>query len=154
MAFFTFILFFSLLVFLFSQACSANASESKTSTFIVHTNNFTRPTHLATQDEWYASMLKSVSVSSKSNLDPPNRILYTYKNVFHGFAAKSTAQEAQNITKIPGVFGLYNDSIAELHTSRSPSFMGLNTQFGILPDTNMGEGIIIGLVDTGIWPES
>ncbi|KAJ8650646.1 hypothetical protein MRB53_003669 [Persea americana] len=99
-------------------------------------------------------MLKSVSVSSKSNLDPPNRILYTYKNVFHGFAAKSTAQEAQNITKIPGVFGLYNDSIAELHTSRSPSFMGLNTQFGILPDTNMGEGIIIGLVDTGIWPES
>ncbi|KAJ8650607.1 hypothetical protein MRB53_003630 [Persea americana] len=100
-------------------------------------------------------MLKSVSVSSKSNPNPPeDRILYTYKNIFHGFASKLTAQESQRITKIPGVIGLHKDSIAQLHVTRSPGFLGLNTESGLWPDTNMGDGIIIGLVDTGIWPES
>lgn len=154
MALYSFIIFFSLHVFLFSKKISSAESESKTSTFIIHTNNFTRPPQLATQDEWYASMLKSVSISSESNPYLLGRILYTYDTIFHGFAAKLTAQEAQNISKIPGVIGLYKDSIIELHTTRSTSFLGLNTEFGLWPDTNMGDGIIIGLVDTGIWPES
>ncbi|KAL6856175.1 hypothetical protein ACP4OV_018977 [Aristida adscensionis] len=33
-------------------------------------------------------------------------------------------------------------------------FLGLDKDFGIWPDTNFCDGVIIGFVDSGIWPES
>lgn len=39
-----------------------------------------------------------------------------------------------------------------LQTTHSPNFLGLHQNFGLWKDSNYGEGVIIGIVDTGIFP--
>ena len=41
----------------------------------------------------------------------------------------------------------------ELHTTRSPQFLGLRNQRGLWSDSDYGFDVIIGLLDTEIWPE-
>ncbi|EEF52380.1 conserved hypothetical protein [Ricinus communis] len=38
--------------------------------------------------------------------------------------------------------------------SASPKFLGLNHKYGLSPTTSYGEGVTIGILDTGIWLES
>ncbi|XP_058106442.1 subtilisin-like protease SBT1.8 [Magnolia sinica] len=147
---FTFYLLLLLLSPLSSSATATPPSEPEPKmAYIIHTDNYTRPPQFTTQDNWYTSMLESVV---ESNSIPS--ILYTYDVVLHGFAAKLSAQEARNVENIHGVIGVYQDRKMQLHTTRSPDFLGLSKNSGLWPETNFGDGVIIGLVDTGIWPES
>ncbi|XAR73313.1 Tripeptidyl-peptidase II [Bertholletia excelsa] len=130
---------------------------SRGSSYIIHTDQQAWPPQFSNQDDWYASLITSLA-----DEDDDERkflygtcILYTYDEVFHGFAASLTNQEAKKFTNMPGVVGLYRDRVRfNLQTTRSPGFLGLNENYGLWPDTNFGENIIIGLVDSGIWPES
>ncbi|GJN32830.1 hypothetical protein PR202_gb21366 [Eleusine coracana subsp. coracana] len=82
------------------------------------------------------------------------RILYTYDTVMHGFAVQLTGDEAQRMSSSAGVTGVYEDRVIHTHTTRSPGFLGLDPGFGAWEDADFGDGVIIGFVDTGIWPES
>lgn len=56
--------------------------------------------------------------------------------------------------KSHGILAVYPDYILHLHTTRSPSFLGLDRPNS--PLTNLshdGSDTIIGILDTGIWPE-
>ncbi|GJN11316.1 hypothetical protein PR202_ga29497 [Eleusine coracana subsp. coracana] len=82
------------------------------------------------------------------------RILYTYDTVVHGFAVQLTGDEAQLMSTSAGVIGVYKNRLIRCLTTRTPSFLGLDPGFGAWNDTDFGDGVIIGFVDTGIWPES
>ena len=78
--------------------------------------------------------------------------LYNYGYVFNGFAAELTPAQAQKLAQQPGVLAVTKDEIRQVDTSSTPSFLGLNAPGGIWTSSK-GENVIIGIVDTGAWPE-
>ncbi|KAM2294770.1 hypothetical protein ACFX1S_034646 [Malus domestica] len=83
-------------------------------------------------------------------------ILYNYKHGFSGFAAVLTPCQAKLIADSPGVVHVIPNRILNLHTTRSWNFLEVNSHIrnGILSKSQSGIGSIIGIMDTGIWPES
>ncbi|KAJ1388900.1 Peptidase S8/S53 domain [Sesbania bispinosa] len=83
--------------------------------------------------------------------------IYSYKHAFRGFAAKLTEEQASQISKMPGVVSVFPNSKRKLHTTHSWDFMGLlddQTMETLGYSIKNQENIIIGFIDTGIWPES
>ncbi|MQM05444.1 hypothetical protein Taro_038253 [Colocasia esculenta] len=83
-------------------------------------------------------------------------ILYSYKHGFSGFAATLTESQVKHIADFPGVVNVIPNHILHLHTTRSWDFLQLDPMpiNGLLSKSRSGEGSIIGLLDTGVWPES
>lgn len=98
-------------------------------------------------ESWYQSFLP-VSISHQQR-----RIIYTYKNVVSGFAAKLTAGEAKAMEEKGGLVSVRPQKILPLHTTHSPNFLGLYQNLGLWRDSNYGKGVIIGVLDTGITPD-
>ncbi|KAJ1291586.1 hypothetical protein BS78_02G326900 [Paspalum vaginatum] len=121
------------------------------STYIVHANHLEKPLHFATLEHWYHSLVAAHSPPHPTNT---SRILYTYDTVMHGFAVQLTGDEARSMSGAPGVAGVYEDRLFYPQTTRSPGFMGLDPKSGAWNETNFGDGVVIGFIDTGIWPES
>ncbi|URD92082.1 Subtilase family [Musa troglodytarum] len=87
-------------------------------------------------------------------------IVYSYKHGFSGFAAMLTESQADQIAELPEVISVNPSRSVPLHTTRSWDYLGLGYEqpqpTGLLRRGNFGDGIIIGVVDSGkrIWPES
>ena len=86
------------------------------------------------------------------------RKLYSYHFSYNGFAAKLTAAQAALLAKLPGVAAVSLDAVVTIDTASTPAFLGLDAPGGLweqLGGTGLaGDGVIIGVIDTGIWPES
>ncbi|CAL5198117.1 unnamed protein product [Lathyrus oleraceus] len=85
-------------------------------------------------------------------------MIYSYNKYINGFAAMLDEDEAKEIAKHPNVVSLFLNKRYELHTTRSWEFLGLE-RGGVYPTDSvwkktLGEDIIIGNLDTGVWPES
>ncbi|GAB3655925.1 hypothetical protein GCM10028833_31020 [Glycomyces tarimensis] len=82
-----------------------------------------------------------------------------YDTVFAGFAAQLTAAEAEQLAQSDKVVSVAPDEIRHLTTSTTPEFLDLtgrkgawNRYFG--DPEKAGEGVIVGVIDSGIWPEN
>ncbi|XP_059290249.1 subtilisin-like protease 4 [Lycium ferocissimum] len=71
----------------------------------------------------------------------------------HCFAARLTALEVKEIEKIHGFVSAQPQRILSLHTTHIPSFLGLQQNMGVWKDSNYGKGVIIGVIDIGIFPD-
>jgi subtilisin family serine protease len=84
--------------------------------------------------------------------------LYDYTYSFNGFAAKLSLDQANKLAGVAGVQAVTPDQLQTVDTSSTPSFLGLDAPGGLWDQLggfkSAGEGIIIGVVDSGIWPES
>ena len=80
--------------------------------------------------------------------------LYSYGYVFNGFAAELTQAQAAALAQVPGVAAVTKDEARKLDTSSTPGFLGLTNEQGFIRShQGTGEDVIIGIVDSGIWPE-
>ncbi|KAL0730792.1 hypothetical protein Bca4012_026886 [Brassica carinata] len=91
-----------------------------------------------------------------SEEDAHGSMVYSYRHGFSGFAAKLTKSQAKKIADLPEVVHVIPDSFYKLKTTRTWDYLGLSASSpkNLLNETNMGEQIIIGIIDTGVWPES
>nr|XP_010919429.2 cucumisin [Elaeis guineensis] len=79
-------------------------------------------------------------------------LVYSYGRSFNGFAARLTDKEAAGIQEMDGVVSVLPNTMLELHTTKSWDFMGLTIGRNLRRPTKAD--VIVGLLDTGIWPES
>lgn len=86
------------------------------------------------------------------------QVTHEYKVVFNGFAALLTDAEVRALKKNAGVANIAADSVLQLDTNYTPSFLGLDAPGGIWQQLGgqgaAGEDVVIGIVDSGIWPEN
>ncbi|KAM7491301.1 hypothetical protein LguiA_034222 [Lonicera macranthoides] len=78
------------------------------------------------------------------------RMVHCYRHVLSGFAARLTPEEVESMAKKDGFVSAAPEKVYFLHTSRSPTFLGLQQNTGLWGDSNQGRGMIIGVLDTGI----
>lgn len=87
-----------------------------------------------------------------------------YVYAFDGFSAELTSAQAAKLAAQPDVLAVTPDALVESTTTSTPSFLGLEAPGGVWeqlggPDgstkaSGAGEDIVIGVIDSGIWPDS
>ncbi|MCI22185.1 cucumisin-like, partial [Trifolium medium] len=81
----------------------------------------------------------------------PKSIIQYYKRSFGGFVANLTKEEAYKMAGLDGVVTVFPNKERHLLTTKSWSFIGMTEYI----ERNYYESdIVIGVIDTGIWPES
>ena len=100
----------------------------------------------------YMAHLASKHTAAMSSVGA-NKKLYSYGYVFNGFAAEMTDAQAQKLAQMPGVLAVTKDEIRKMDTASTPAFLGLTGASGFWATKAKGEGVVIGIVDSGIWPE-
>lgn len=141
-----------------SSAVEKNANNLGMQTFIVRIHTSLKPSTFADVDEWYESTLGSVGFNpNQQGGAKSSYFLHVYRTVFHGFSARLTPEQAKLLKAQPGVIGVLPDQIRHVETTRSPGFLGLDSYHnpkGLLRESDLGSNVVIGMIDTGIWPES
>ncbi|XVE73957.1 hypothetical protein DITRI_Ditri11bG0160000 [Diplodiscus trichospermus] len=112
---------------------------------------------LVNSKPWYEAVLDSVAaVSSQEEQEletTPPELLYSYETAFSGFAAKLSAKQLESLKKIDGFVSAIPNKVLSLHTTHTPQFLGLPGSRELWRPSNLQSDMIIGVVDTGIWPE-
>ena len=79
---------------------------------------------------------------------------YDYSVTINGFAAKLSGSEAARLKRQPGVISVELDKKYQLDTITTPDFLKLTAPGGAWSRDFRGGKQIIGIVDSGIWPEN
>jgi len=81
-------------------------------------------------------------------------LVNSYANAVDGFSAIISQKEAQKIANRDDVLAVYPDELRQPTTDSSPTFLRLDDRRkGPWAKGIDGEGVVIGIIDTGIWPE-
>ncbi|WP_328474566.1 S8 family serine peptidase [Actinoplanes sp. NBC_00393] len=85
--------------------------------------------------------------------------LYEYDVAFSGYAARMSATEADVLRRSPGVLAVSKNTVHKADTISTPEMLGLTGRSGVWQRqfggaSKAGLGVIVGVIDTGIWPEN
>jgi hypothetical protein len=87
----------------------------------------------------------------------PEAKFYDYEFSFNGFAATLTGAQASKLRTQPGVLSVSLDQFRQPTTDNTPGYLGLSAPGGVWDQLGgqgmAGEDVVIGIIDTGIWPE-
>jgi subtilisin family serine protease len=120
--------------------------DSNLLTYIVHVNKPSLQSEESLHG-WYYSLLPDTTKTQNQR-----RVIFSYRNIVDGFAVKLTAEEAKALEEKEEVLSTRPEKIFSLHTTHTPSFLGLQQNQELWQNSNLGKGIIIGVLDTGIYP--
>ncbi|XP_057757354.1 subtilisin-like protease SBT3 [Arachis stenosperma] len=136
-----------------------NVDESSTySTYIVHMDKSQFPNIFTTHHDWFEATIQSSKPSihiSNSNEKPSKKqLLYSYNHAMYGFSATLSSEELNSLRNSYGFISAYPDRTATMDTTHTFEFLSLDPSFGLWNASNLGEGVIVGMIDSGVWPES
>ncbi|KAL2333302.1 hypothetical protein Fmac_014515 [Flemingia macrophylla] len=118
---------------------------SEQASYIVYTGNSMMDE--ASALTLYSNMLQEVADS----IAETKSVEYHYKRSLGGFVAKLTEEEANRMDKHERVVAVFPNGKKQLQTTRSWDFLGFPLQ---VERAAAESDIIIGVIDSGIWPES
>ncbi|PRQ21870.1 putative tripeptidyl-peptidase II [Rosa chinensis] len=138
----TFLSISLIFIFFFISQIESEPLDQTVKTFIFRIDRFSKPSIFQSHYHWYTSEFA----------DPP-QILHVYDTVFHGFSATLSPDQVASLSQHPAVLHVFEDRRRQLHTTRSPQFLGLRNQKGLWSESDYGSDVIVGVFDTGVWPE-
>ncbi|KAJ8749014.1 hypothetical protein K2173_013457 [Erythroxylum novogranatense] len=150
---FTMILRLSLMLVMFMFTNLAASRDQKA--YVIHMDESKIPATVGSFQEWCEAVIESVSQKKEEEEEEeePPQLLYVYETVASGFAAKLSAEEVDGLSKIDGFLAAISDEVLTLDTTHSHEFLGLHRDKGLWSPHNLALDVIIGVLDTGIWPE-
>jgi subtilisin family serine protease len=85
-------------------------------------------------------------------------VTYNYSVVLNGFAAMLTDDEVRALQARTDVASVTPDTPRQVDTTYTSHFLGLDKEDGLWARLGgreaAGEGVVVGIVDTGVWPEN
>ncbi|KAI6681010.1 hypothetical protein NL676_034891 [Syzygium grande] len=121
-------------------------SQDDRKAFIVYMGNRLKNGVSASSPQ-HINMLQKITGSDV----PSKHLLHSYKRSFNGFAAMLTEEEVKKMAGLEGVVSVFPNRKKKLHTTKSWDFLGFSRHV----ERSKTEGdVIVGVLDTGIWPES
>ncbi|KAG9459420.1 hypothetical protein H6P81_003928 [Aristolochia fimbriata] len=153
---------------LLTTPSAAAATTEETQTYIVRVKNDAKPSVFSSVEQWYGSTLRNLASSSATPTRgedhqegttptnyPGDDLLHVYKTVFHGFSARLTASQAEELRNRGEVLAVFPERVYRLLTTRSPRFLGLAPARGnLLKESDNGSSdLVIGMLDSGIEPD-
>ncbi len=91
-------------------------------------------------------------VLREAGLSDTDRV-QSFTTAANGFSALVTHDEAERLAASPDVLRVVPDELLELQTDSTPDFLGLTGRSGAYQSGITGEGVVVGVIDSGIWPE-
>jgi hypothetical protein len=77
-------------------------------------------------------------------------MVYAYRKVLKGFAAKLTVEQVKEMKEKSGVISVWSQRVLSLHTTLN--FLRLQIDLGIWRGSNYGKGIIVGVLKQVLLP--
>ncbi|EFJ27141.1 hypothetical protein SELMODRAFT_412073 [Selaginella moellendorffii] len=85
-------------------------------------------------------------------------MIHSYRYSFSGFSARLDEEQAELLSRSQEVLSIYPSKTYQIQTTRSWDFLGLTDSMVVADKENHeaagSYNVIVGLLDTGIWPES
>ncbi|GLU11526.1 hypothetical protein SLE2022_282650 [Rubroshorea leprosula] len=147
---FGFIQFFNISFIFFlgvSLFCNAKINDEERKVYIVYMGSCVEGGIYQTTAVHFNMLQQVIGESSVRDV-----LIRNYKRSFNGFAAKLTDHEAKRLEGMNGVVSVFPSTTFHLQTTRSWDFLGFNET--VKRNPTVESNVIIGVIDTGIWPES
>jgi hypothetical protein len=78
-----------------------------------------------------------------------------FTDAYGGVSATLPANQVSKLLSIPGVIAVQKDSLQQVESTDEENFIGATTAWNSLGGgPNAGHGVVVGVLDTGIWPEN
>ena len=105
--------------------------------------------------EQYSAQITAEQDRVLARAGPGTELIYRYHYGLNGFAARMHPSQAHKLDSLPEVLHVWEDEVRSLPTNYSLEFLGLFDNDGGLRGTPGldGDGIVIGVIDSGIAPE-
>lgn len=154
---------FSLLLIISLWLLLTFHSNAETSTYIIHMNKSFFPQVFTNHHDWFKSTIHSLKSKTlvlddhdqqEASMQSQKQLVYTYDNAMYGFSALLSSNELETLNNTDGFVAAYQDRTATMDTTHTFEFLSLDSPSGLWHASNFGDDIIIGVIDSGVWPES
>lgn len=113
----------------------------------------TRSPEVATYRTFLERQQKGVTNAVESRIGRSVNISHRYSHVFNGMAMQLSEQEAKDVKNLPGVLSIEKERFEQINSDVGPEWIGAKDFWNINErglKGNMGEGLVIAILDTGI----